>query len=273
MNSIYEDRDIPFFIGEMTHYPVPVHLHEVSEIVCLTAGRADIRINGIPYTLDPGDVAVFFPLTPHSYEFLSEDIGGVTAIFPPDTVSEYNATFRVMVPENPVIRKEHTGKDLRMAVERLGGLDMEKDMPLCIAYLHVMLADVMHRLNYQSVYDFSEQNLGQKILHYVSEHACEEITLESAAHAMGISASHLSHFFAEKLHIHFRRYINSIRIEKARMMMRDPGMTLTMISDACGYTSMRTFRRAFLSEVGELPSDSMQAIRRSALKDETHPAD
>ena len=38
-------------------------------------------------------------------------------------------------------------------------------------------------------------------------------------------------------------------------------MTLTEVSDACGYTNMRTFRRAFLKEVGCLPSEHMQTLR------------
>ena len=138
---------------------------------------------------------------------------------------------------------------------------MDDDLPLCVAYLHVLLAGILHRLSYQPVYDYSEQNLGHRIMRYVSDHACEEITLDFVAHALGISTSHLSHFFAEKLHINFRSFINASRISKARLLMRDPNMTLTEVSDACGYTNMRTFRRAFLKEVGCLPSEHMQALR------------
>lgn len=44
-------------------------------------------------------------------------------------------------------------------------------------------------------------------------------------------------------------------------MMRDPNLTLTDICDACGYSNMRTFRRAFIREVGCLPSERMTALR------------
>ena len=72
--------------------------------------------------------------------------------------------------------------------------------------------------------------------------------------------SHLSHFFAEKLHINFRRFINAIRIDKAKMLMRDPQLTLTQIAFTCGYENMRTFRRAFIRETGELPAAYMRAL-------------
>ena len=146
-------------------------------------------------------------------------------------------------------------------IHRLHSLNMEDDLPLCVAYLHVLMACTLHRLSYHPVYDYSDRGLGHRIMRYISDHLCEEITLESVSHALGISVSHLSHFFAEKLHVNFRQYINSNRIAKARLLMRDSSYTLTMISDACGYSNMRTFRRAFMKEVGVLPSDHMTALR------------
>ena len=68
----YEHRDETLYIGEMTHYPFPVHVHDVVEVVCVTAGTIRLSINGISYNLCPGDVAVVFPLTPHGYEQIGE---------------------------------------------------------------------------------------------------------------------------------------------------------------------------------------------------------
>ena len=261
MNTFYEHREEKLFIGEMTHFPFPPHVHEVAEMIILTSGSATINIDGIDYTLSPGDAAVVFPLVPHSYEEVSADVGGIAAIFPPDVIPEYAGTFHGLAPESPVLQADRIGPDTRRAVSRLGELNMDDDLPLCIAYLHVLLAGILHSLSYHPVYDYSEQNLGNRIMRYVSDHACEEITLETVSHALGISSSHLSHFFAEKLHINFRHFVNASRIAKARLLMRNPNMTLTEISDACGYSNMRTFRRAFLKEVGCLPSEHMQALR------------
>ncbi|MBR6029802.1 MAG: helix-turn-helix transcriptional regulator [Clostridia bacterium] len=262
MSTFYEHREETLFIGEMTHYPFPLHVHEVAEIVAVRTGRVRLSIEGMVYELGPGDIAVAMPLTPHSYEEVSEDASGLAAIFPPDIIPEYNGTFHSLVPENPVLRAAQTSDDTRQAVRRLSEMNMEDDLPLCVAYLHVLLAGTLHRLSYRPVYDYNDRGLGYRIMHYISDHACEELTLVSAAHALGISASHLSHFFADKLQISFRQYINSIRIAKARLLMRDPSLTLTMICDLCGYTNMRTFRRAFQKEAGCLPSEHMVALRR-----------
>ena len=158
--------------------------------------------------------------------------------------------------------------DLRLAVNRLESLTMEDDLPLCIAYLHIILAGLLHNLSYRPVYDYSEKDLGHRIIQYISEHAFEEITLESASRALGISVSHLSHFFSERMHTNFRRFINAIRISKARLLMRDPNLTLTEISDACGYTNRHTFRRAFQAELGRLPSEHQFALRNRITGEE-----
>ena len=61
---------------------------------------------------------------------------------------------------------------------------MDDDLPLCVAYLHVLLAGILHSLSYHPVYDYSEQDLANRIMRYVSDHACEEITLETVSHAV-----------------------------------------------------------------------------------------
>ncbi len=261
MIAFYEHREEHLFIGEMTHFPFPVHVHELAEIIAVTSGTVRISIDSTEYTLLPGDVAVIFPLTPHSYIEISEDASGVASIFPTDIVPEYTSTFRSLEPEKPVLRAKDAGEDSAAVIRRLHVLNMEDDLPLCIGYLHVLLACTLHRLSYHPVYDYSDRGLGYRIMRYISDHLCEDLTLESVSHALGISVSHLSHFFAEKLHVNFRQYINSSRIAKARLLMRDSSYSLTMISDACGYSNMRTFRRAFLKEVGCLPSEHLLALR------------
>ena len=261
MNTVYEERPERLFIGRMTHYPCPMHVHALAEIAVVRQGTVTVTIDETRYRLNPGDAFAIFPLVPHSFDELTPDSRGVIAIFPPDIIPEYAGTFHGLQPECPVLRADRTGPEVRDAVERLADLEMEESLPMCIAYLHVMLAGVLHNLTYRPVYDYSERGLGHRIINYISGHAFEEITLESASHALGISVSHLSHFFSERLHTNFRRFINAIRIEKARLLMRDPNLTLTEICDACGYTNMRTFRRAFQVEMGCLPSDHLAALR------------
>ena len=113
MIAFYEHRDESLFIGEMTHFPFPVHIHEVAEMIALVSGTLRISLDGTEYTLSPGDIAVVFPLTPHSYDEVGEGSTGLVAIFPTDIIPEYTSTFRSLVPEKPVLRAGETGPDFR----------------------------------------------------------------------------------------------------------------------------------------------------------------
>ena len=265
MSTFYEQRPEKLFIGGTTKYTVPIHVHSQAELVTMIRGTAVLSIDNVQYRMAQGDSVIIFPLVPHSFDELSEDSEGLSAIFPPDIIPEYAGTFHGLQPEDPLLPASRTSVDLRLTVDRLSRLSMENDLPLCVAYLHVLLAEILHSLTYRPVYDYSDRDLGHRIISYIYEHAFEEITLETASRALGISASHLSHFFSEQLHSNFRRFINAIRIERARLMMRDPNLTLTEICDACGYTNMRTFRRAFQAEVGVLPSDHLAFLRSGAV--------
>ena len=255
MKLFYETRDENLFIGSMTRYPFPLHVHEIVELACVLKGEVEMQIDGKEYVLRPGDIAIAFPLIPHSFERLSPDASGLAAFFLADTFPQFTKTFLSMLPESPVLRGERVNADARLAIDRLVR-DPEGDAsPSRLAYLHLLIANVLSRMCFKPSESCGEQGMTYRVFKYIFDHACEDITLESAARGLGISQSHLSHLFSQRFHVNFRRFINAIRIDRARMLMRDPRMTLTSICYSCGYENIRTFRRAFVRETGMLPSE------------------
>lgn len=262
MKAFYELRKEDFFIGRMTEYPFPLHVHETVELAIVLSGECTGQIDGREYTLHPGDAAIAFPLTPHSYNTIADGTIGFAAIFPADTVTEFSTMFHTMLPDEPVIRRERMSEEALAMARFLMERKDDRDKHLRQAYLHVILAHMLHSLSFHAAAAYNERGLGARVVRYVYDHACENITISSAAHDLGISESHLSHLFAQQFHINFRAFINAIRIDKATMLMRDPFMTLTQIYYQCGYDNMRTFRRAFVQETGMLPAAYMRAARR-----------
>lgn len=261
MKAFYEMRTGSLFVGEMTHYPFPLHVHEMLELACVQNGDCTVCIDGKPYLLNPGDIAIAFPLVPHSFEQLSPDIRGFAAFFQADSIAEFSNTFHTMLPVKPVLRAEEVPEDARFAMRRLMESPGAEFHPTRLAYLHVLLAHVLSALELRPADTMNEKGLADRVVKYIFDHACENITLTSTARGLGISESHLSHLFSQQFQINFRRFINAIRIDKAEAMMRDPSQTLTAICYGCGYENMRTFRRAFVRETGMLPTAYLQKMR------------
>ena len=170
MSTVFETRPEKLYIGLMTEYPCPAHVHAVAEVIIQIQGYALVTIDEVQYRLTPGDAAVIFPLVPHSFDGLSEDSKGITAIFPPDIIPEYTGTFHGLQPECPLLPANRRSLDLRFAVERLSSLNMDDNLAMCIAYLHVILASLLHSFTYRPVYDYSEGGLGYRIISYITDH-------------------------------------------------------------------------------------------------------
>lgn len=260
MQAFFEARKDSLYVGQMTSYPFPLHVHEDVEMACVLSGSCTMMIDGQAYRLEEGDLAVAFPLVPHSFEELSDGCHGFAALFLPDTIAEFTHTFHTLLPDKPVIHLSALSDDVRGLIQALMATPNEEPSPFRLAYLHLLLAHVLSAMSFHATEIGSERGVAARAIQYIYEHACENITLSSAAYDLGISKSHLSHLFSQQFHINFRRFINAIRINKAIMQMRDPAMTLTQICYRCGYENMRTFRRAFIQEVGVLPSDYMRQL-------------
>lgn len=261
MIPIFEARSEALYVGRATKYVFPLHVHDNVELLFVLSGIYTMRIDGKTYQLQPGDMAVMFPLVPHSFDAISEGAKGFSTILLPDTIAEFTHTFHQLRPERPLIPAETlAGTEVRTLVDRLMATPNEEYSPFRLAELHLLLANLLTRLTLSPLTSRRESNLSTRVMHYTYEHACEPITLESTSKALGVSKSHLSHLFAQQFHINFRQFINAIRIGRAIMLMRDPTLSLTQICDTCGYENMRTFRRAFIHETGMLPSDYMKTV-------------
>ena len=195
MTVFYETRDESLFTGEMTRYPYPLHVHEIVELACVLRGEVTMQIDGREWTLGPGDIAVIFPLIPHSFERLSPDALGLAAFFLADTIPQLTPAFLNALPESPVLRGDSINAEARLAIDRLMGIPEGEASPSRLAYLHLLIANVLSAMRLRPIDAYSEKGMAYRTFKYIFDHACETITLDNTARGLGISTSHLSHLF------------------------------------------------------------------------------
>lgn len=254
MNPVfYEFRPEELFIGKICEHPFPAHVHDPVEMVCLLEGHVEMTIAGKKQVLGPGDSAVVFPAVPHSYDLVSEGSQGLAVIISPETIGEFNRIFRTMSPVSPVLPADKRHQDAAGIVDKLIDLSRQRESVLRLGYLHVLLAYILSGLTLAPLEKQMQTGLSNQVLHYISQHCTEPLSLESTARALGISRIHLSHIFSQQLKINFRQYINILRIDKARALLQDPSYSISQVAYLCGYTNSRTFHRAFLAQWGVPP--------------------
>jgi AraC-like DNA-binding protein len=89
--------------------------------------------------------------------------------------------------------------------------------------------------------------------HYLESHYAEPLTLENIAHALNVSAYYLSHVFSEENDFTLFAYLTTLRMEKARALLRDGRQGVAEIARSVGYDNSNYFSKVFRRHFGFAP--------------------
>ena len=96
-------------------------------------------------------------------------------------------------------------------------------------------------------------DLTYQIVHYISNHFRDPLSLDSLSRSLGVSKYYLSHVFSEKMGMSFPEYLQSIRLNCAVSLIAGGEQSITEIAADSGFESQRTFYRAFRARFGITP--------------------
>lgn len=231
---------------------IPPHLHTSAELIYVEEGSAILTLGSLEYQLQSGDFVYIMPSNLHS---IAPDTAR-TSIFVinckcdliENVIKKYNGSR----PASPVLRAHDIPRELPYA---LSSLAHEENDDVAAAWLNLVFTMVCSRLRFTSITEGATSELSSRILAYLGEHYREAVTLESLANAMGVSRFHLSHMFASKFGIGFKEYVNNLRVECAKGLLRSTDIPISEVSTNSGFENQRTFNRVFSGSTGISPRD------------------
>jgi AraC-type DNA-binding domain-containing proteins len=91
------------------------------------------------------------------------------------------------------------------------------------------------------------------MLHYIIEHAQEDLTIEHVARQFGFSVRNLSRLL-QGSGIRFTNYLNYQRITRAIELFADGDKTMQQIAYEVGFSTPNNFNRVFKQMMGVNPS-------------------
>ncbi len=92
-----------------------------------------------------------------------------------------------------------------------------------------------------------------QLLQYIHEHISEPLRLGSLAERFYISPNHVSYLFRMRLHTTYSDYVNLLRLNKAKQLLRRTGMSIDEIAKACGYSDIQYFCHVFRKKLACTP--------------------
>ena len=113
--------------------------------------------------------------------------------------------------------------------------------------LNRWLSMVLHRfINF--VFDFNDikhHNVIYQTTAYIKENLAEKLTLEDAAEHVSLSKSYFCRILKDELGCTFTEYVNHLRVERAKLYLRDSTMSIADIAYAVGFDDQSYFTRIF----------------------------
>lgn len=237
--------------------PIP-HMHSHLELVYLIKGSSNVFLDTKTYCLEAGDLFIAFPNQIHFYQDLSPT-EGYLIIFSYDYFRDLKELFKTTVPDNPVVHSSRLPADFAGLLEQVWKKKKATTPFSTISakgLLLTLLADLLPALSLKE--HCTDQNSIRKILAYCMEHYLEPITLESVAKELYLNKYYVSHIFNQKLDISFKDFINYQRVEHARKML-EKGTSITEVAFSSGFSSIRTFNRAFLKILEISPREYLKS--------------
>lgn len=110
------------------------------------------------------------------------------------------------------------------------------------------------------VYMPSYDKMIDNVISDIREHYTEDISLTSLASKYNISMGHLSKMIKDRLQVNFSDYIASLRIQRAKELLRDESISIQEIAEIVGYNDYFYFTKVFKKVEGISPSKYRKEI-------------
>lgn len=134
-----------------------------------------------------------------------------------------------------------------------------------IEELSVWITAVMHRF-IQNSFDFAQikhSDVVFKAMEYVRQNYDRKLSLDDVAQHVYLSRSYLSSLFREEAGQTLFSYINQVRVEKSKLFLMDPAISLAEVAALCGFEDQSYFTKVFRKITGLSPK---QYRNRSTAK-------
>ncbi|MDD3173768.1 MAG: response regulator [Herbinix sp.] len=90
----------------------------------------------------------------------------------------------------------------------------------------------------------------KKAVQYINDNFDKKISLEDIAGYVGISKYYFSVLFKKEKNITFSSYLNSVRIDKAKQLLKNPRITINDVVYEVGFNDSQYFSKTFKKYVG-----------------------
>ena len=271
-----------FFIRHPEQNTIPLHWHNHFEWLYITQGSFRVQVGAEFKDVSEGDIVFVNRKELHS-AFPTTSQSQLYAIV-------YNESFLIDGELDRIKRhyllpllnsdlkipfffetNEYQLKDLQNALEKLIEAFFKKRIGHEILVKAYLLEAIAHAFQIGEVSPVIDRQSNKNaviepILHYISNHFDQTITVNQAADICNLSPNYFCHVFKKATGYTLKEYINRLRISEAERLLYSNQYSIQQIAYLVGFSNSTYFGRTFKKFKQKTPSDVLRLYLENKLE-------
>lgn len=237
-------------------YSMP-HIHKFTEFFFVVGGSGKFQIRDNAYGIATGDMVLLNPQVEHTetsvveapLEYIVLGIEGVKLVTGLDSAEGFN-----------IIHFDEAADDISNYMHRILAEAKRCNSgyeDVCQSLLHILLINLMRHTKITPRTEDAFENASPKAASakaYIDMHFRENITLQSIAEAANSNKYYLSHIFSQAHGISPLQYVQTLRLENSKYLLRTTNYSLKQIASMSGFSSISYFTQRFSKVENMTPS-------------------
>ena len=109
--------------------------------------------------------------------------------------------------------------------------------------------------------DRMDKNIAGDVIDYFNEHIGDRISIDMVCHYLSISPSSLKRIFKNETGQSVMAYFRHMKIDRAKLLIRENSFNITEIAQRLGYESIHHFSKQFKTVAGMSPTEYAKSIK------------
>ena len=246
----------------------PLHWHDRLELLRILEGSLVLTCTDCRATLYPGDVALISPKLLHSGT--AGDRGVTYHVIAFDPAALRNGTDPAAQYIQPLCEGKYVFEPLVQVSAITRRLDSIVDAhkgstqshPLqVIGELYDLMGLLYKNCVIRETYALPTQKHFDRTIDYINEHYTEPISAASLSRQFGYDESYFCRKFKKQTGLTVMKYIQILRIEKARRLLAETALPVQDIAAQCGFSDTAYFTNRFKSIYHLTPTQIRQQTK------------
>jgi AraC-like DNA-binding protein len=263
-NEQYFHSSFPLRIFRQSiRQPVELHWHEFYELTLVLEGSGIHVLNGAGYPLGKGSL---FLLTPADFHQLVPDTGSTLEVYNLIFSEEWIAEelYPLSFPHSRAYARQCDAEQLKAFAREMDRIRREcsERLPGAERIVRGALERILIDLGRNRMSDPPDVRTEgdqesyeplRRALVYMQHHFREPLRLEDAARQARLSPNYFSETFRRFAGVSFQTYLQNLRLEFAKSLLRVSDLPVTDICHASGFGTLAHFERVFRRRTGHSP--------------------